>query len=95
MGQTCSVRVNTGKISQKQVELTQNLLLPRLGFDWEKTKPITNYTSPATHVTCHLSYVMCHVMCHMSHYFSFFLLLLYKEVKVIGGGSVINGVYPV
>ena len=50
-------------------------------------------------VMCHVSCVMCHVShvtcpCHMSHFFSssFFSD---KVVKLIGGGSVINGAYPV
>ena len=41
---------------------------------------------------CHMSYVTCHVshvMCHMSH------LVLDKVVELVGGGSVINGAYPV
>ena len=51
-------------------------------------------------VTCHVSHVMCHVSrvtCHVSHvtcnFFSFFFSD--KVVKLIGGGSVINGAYPV
>ena len=43
---------------------------------------------------------MSSVKCHMSgvkgHLFSFFLLLLFDEVvELIGGGSVINGAFPV
>ena len=44
---------------------------------------------------------MSHVMCHVSHvtfffFLSFFILLfLDKVVKLVGGGSVINGAYPV
>ena len=45
-------------------------------------------TCPVSHVMCHVS----HVMCHISHFFSF---LLNKVVKLIGGGSVIYGAYPV
>ena len=47
------------------------------------------------HVTCH---VTCQVTCHMSHvtcHMSFFFFFLDKVVKLIGGGSVINGAYPV
>ena len=52
-------------------------------------------------VTCHISHVTCHVShvrCHM--YFFFYLLLFFvffsnKVVKIIGGGSVIHGAYPV
>ena len=40
--------------------------------------------------TCHMS----HVTCHVSHVtFSYFFF--YKVVKLVGGGSVINGAYPV
>jgi hypothetical protein len=48
-----------------------------------------------SHVTCHVSHVTCHVTrdtCHMSLIFSSFLD---KVVKLTGGGSVINGAYPV
>ena len=41
-------------------------------------------------VTCHMS----HVTCHVSHVF--FLSFLFNEVlKLVGGGSVINGAYPI
>ena len=50
-------------------------------------------------VMCHVSYVTCHVShitCHMSHVTIFFFLFFSdKVVKLIGGGSVINGAYPV
>ena len=58
-------------------------------------------------VTCHMSRVTCHmshVTCHMSQfYFIFIYIYVYifffffsdKMVKLIGGGSVINGAYPV
>ena len=60
--------------------------------------------SPPT--TCHMSHVACHmscVMCHMSHVtchvscVTFFILFFSsdKVVKLIGGGSVINGAYPI
>ena len=53
--------------------------------------------SPPT--TYHMSHVACLVLCvtmscvicHMSHIFFFF----YKVLKLIGGGSLINGAYPV
>ena len=54
-----------------------------------------------SHVTCHMSHVTCHmshVMCHMSQFFLFFfynIFFLDKMVKLICGGSVINGAYPV
>ena len=56
-----------------------------------------------SHVTCHVSRVTCHVSrvtCHMSrvtcHLFIFLLFFfLDKVVKLIGGGSVMNGAYPV
>ena len=45
-----------------------------------------------SHVTCHESCVTC----HMSHFiFSFLFFFLDKVVKLSGGGSVINGAYPV
>ena len=51
-------------------------------------------------VTCHVSHVTCHmshVIYYMSHVFFslFFLLFLDKMVGLVGGGSVINGAYPV
>ena len=55
------------------------------------------FTPPnVSHVTCHMSRVTCHVSrvtCHLSHYNFFFFLD--KVVKLIGGGCVINGAYPV
>ena len=45
-------------------------------------------------VTCHVSHVTCHVShvtCHMSHVKKKFD----KVVELVGGGSVINGAYPV
>ena len=49
-----------------------------------------------SHITCHLSHVMCHVSCvtrHVSH-------VAHKKmpnnlVELVGGGSFINGAYPV
>ena len=35
------------------------------------------------------------VTCHMSNVIIFFSFLFYKVVKLVGGGSVINGAYPV
>ena len=54
-------------------------------------------------VTCSMSRVTCHVShdtCHMSHLVFVFLLLVNiiffdKRVKLVSGGSVINGAYPV
>ena len=46
-------------------------------------------------VMCHVSCVTCHVLrvtCHVSIFLIFFLD---KVVNLIGGGSVINGAYPV
>ena len=44
-------------------------------------------------VACHVSHVMCHMSpCNMSFFSSSFFD---KLVKIIGGGSVINGAYPV
>ena len=45
-------------------------------------------------VTCQVSHVRCqvsHVTCEMSLFSIFFF---YKEVELVGGGSVINGAYP-
>ena len=56
---------------------------------------------PPPPVTCHMSHGTCHVSRvtgHVSHvtcnFFSFFSEI-YKVVKLVGGGSVINGAYPV
>ena len=58
-------------------------------------------------VTCHVSPVMCHVSpvtCHLSHVIFLFIFLdkkkyplekMDKVVELVGGGSVINGAYPV
>ena len=53
----------------------------------------------------HVSYVTCHVsgvMCHMSHvtypiscFTCFFVVVFFKVLKLVDGGSVINGAYPV
>ena len=53
-------------------------------------------TCHMSRVMCHVSRVMCHVSrvtCHMIHIYIFFFPD--KVVKFIGGGSVINGAYPV
>ena len=40
---------------------------------------------------CHVS----HVTCHMSHVtYIYFFFFFYKVVKLVGGGSVINGATP-
>ena len=41
-------------------------------------------------VTFHVSHVTCHMSCVTCHIFFF-----YNVVKLIGGGFVINGAYPV
>ena len=50
-------------------------------------------------VTCHVSRIMCHVSsftCHMSHFTCKRRKKKKKKmVKLVGGGSVINGAYPV
>ena len=62
--------------------------------------PQTHSVWHMSHVTCDLSCGTCHfshVMCHMSHviYDIFFILLFSpKVVKLVGGGSVVNGTYP-
>ena len=50
-------------------------------------------TCPVSRVTCHVS----RVMCHMSQFFYFilFFFCFEKVLKIIGGGSVINGAYPI
>ena len=45
-----------------------------------------------SHVRCHVSNVTFHMSCVICHNFFFFLV---KALKHIGGGSVINGAYPV
>ena len=42
-------------------------------------------------VTCHMS----HITCHVSHVTLFFYFFLDRGLKLIGGGSVNNGAYPV
>ena len=59
--------------------------------------------SPPT--MCHMSRVICHVSCvrcqvsgvtcQVSDFFNFKFLFFYKVVGLVGGGSVINGAYPV
>ena len=48
-----------------------------------------NIFKTQSHVTCHLSRVTCHM------YFFFPEKKLDKVVELVGGGSVINGAYPV
>ena len=48
-------------------------------------------------VMCHMSFVMCYmscVTCHVSHVTIFLIIFLDKVVKLVGGGSVINGAAP-
>ena len=45
---------------------------------------MSHVISHKSHVTCHVS----HVTCHVSH-----VIFLDKMMKLIGGGSVINGAY--
>ena len=45
-----------------------------------------------SHVTCHVSHVTCHETLFFSS--SIFFLSLYKVVKLVGGGSVINRATP-
>ena len=49
-----------------------------------------------SHVRCHVLRVMCHVSC-VRYLFSSSFLLLFSEnvVELVGGGSFINGAYPV
>ena len=44
-------------------------------------------TCHVSHITCHVSHVTCHIL--------FLFYFLDKVVKLIGGGSFINGAYPV
>ena len=49
-------------------------------------------------VMCHVSCVMCHVSCvrcQVTDVTIFFFMGGDKEVEQVGGGSVINGAYPV
>ena len=45
-------------------------------------------------VMCKVSHVMCHVSHVTSHVSHFWFFFVYKEVELVGGGSVINGAYP-
>ena len=56
---------------------------------WENVHPPQHVTCHMPHVTCHVS----HVTCHVSHVTCNFFFD--KPVKLIGGGSVINGANPV
>ena len=63
---------------------SENVLLPQL------------VACQVSGVRCHMSGVACQVSgvtCHMSH-FILFLFLFYKVVKLVVGGSVINGANP-
>ena len=56
---------------------------------------VSHVTCFVSCVTCHMSrvrYHVSHVTCHNIFFIYFFF---YKVVKLIGGGSVINGAYPV
>ena len=50
--------------------------------------------SNVLHITCHVTSVTCHVS-HVTCHNFFIYFVLVKVLKLIGGGSVINGAYPV
>ena len=52
--------------------------------------PMSYVTCHGSHVTCHVSHVMCNVSCVIIYIF-----FLHKVLELVGGGSVINGAYPV
>ena len=69
---------------------------------------LTDLVLPGHFIPCYVSCVMCHVsrvMCHLSHVKIYFFYILYiffyplkkmdRVVELVGGGSVINGAYPV
>ena len=59
---------------------------------------MSQVTCHMSHITCPVSRVMCHmirVTCHMSCVTcNLVLFIFYKVLKLIGGGSVVNGAYP-
>ena len=61
------------------------------------TCQVSHVMCPMSCVTCHLSHVTCHlshVTCHSSILFLFILFIyFYKGLKLVDGGSVINGPY--
>ena len=59
---------------------------------------MSNVMRHVSHVTCHMSHVKFNMSCVTCHFFLhlFFLnLFLDKVLEIDGGGSVINGAYPV
>ena len=46
-------------------------------------------------VMCHVSHVMCHMSGVACHIHFFLLLFSDKMLELVGGGSVINGAYPI
>ena len=58
---------------------------------------VSRVTCQVSCVTCHVSHVMCHMSCVTCNIFCCynFFFSSDKVVKLVGGGSVINGAYPV
>ena len=54
------------------------------------TCPVSRVTGHLSHVTCHLSHVKIFLFKHKKN-----LKKWAKLVELVGGGSVINGAYPV
>ena len=59
---------------------------------------VSGVMSHVSRVTCHVSHVTCHmshVTCQVSHVTIYlFYVFIFLEVKLVGGGSVINGATP-
>ena len=58
---------------------------------WEIVHPPPCVTCHVSHVMCHMSCVTCHmwcVTCNVSH-------VACHMMELVGGGSVINGAYPI
>ena len=67
---------------------SQTIRVRKLKF-WENVHPLQHVTCHVSHVTCCMSDFMWHMSCVTCHIF------FDNVVKLIGGGSVINGAYPV
>ena len=59
---------------------------------------MSRVTCHVSRVTCHVSRVTCHVShvtCHLSHVICHDVFFFGKGLELVGGGSIINGAYPV
>ena len=62
---------------------------------WENVHPTLCVRCQVSDFTCHVSPVTCHLSRVRLHKKKIYIYILKKILKLVGGGSVINGLYPV